>query len=107
MTVKKFIAKIFVALAFFLLGLAASTYQVGERSWVPAAIDKSKQILGILPKFDPASFYWFSSQRYKLRLFGDFPIEGYFNLPHQKIFCMELIDILVIYLNLHFIKELL
>ena len=86
MTVKKITAKIFLVFSFFLLGLAASTYQVGERSWVPAAIDKSKQILGIVPKFDPASFYGFSSQRYEFNTFWRFSNRGVFQLATTKDF---------------------
>ena len=72
------------AAVFFLLGLAASTYQVGARSWVPAAIDKSKQILGIVPEFDPATFQGFSSQRYEFQKNWNFDRRGVYQLASRE-----------------------
>ncbi len=61
-------------------GLGLSTYQVGERSWVPAAHDKVRQILGIVPDFDPATFSGFSSQRYEFETDWRFQRRGVYQL---------------------------
>ncbi len=71
---------VLVVIVSFAIGLAASTYQVGERSWVPAAHDKIKQLLGIVPDFDPATFSGFSSQRYEFKTDWRFPRRGVYQL---------------------------
>ena len=77
---KKLLVRAFVVLLAFSLGLFASTYQVGARSWVPAAQDKVKEILGIVPKLDAANFNGFSSQRYEFQTDWRFAKRGVYQL---------------------------
>jgi hypothetical protein len=75
----------------FSLGLLASTYQVGARSWVPAAQDKVKAILGIVPQFDAANFNGFSSQRYEFQTDWRFTRRGVYQLAsmNEQVYAVD------------------
>ncbi len=77
---KKHLVRALVLFLAFSFGLLTSTYQVGTRSWVPAAQDKVKEILGIVPKFDAANFNGFSSQRYEFSTDWRFAQRGVYQL---------------------------
>lgn len=62
--IRVYLLIIFILLAFS-LGLVASLKQVGERSWVPAAIDKAKIVLGLTKLKEFKSGLSISTSRYE------------------------------------------
>jgi hypothetical protein len=76
-------ATVLILLLGIIFGSVLSLIKVGDRSWVPAAIDKSKQLLRITKSYSKEEFIPISSSRYQLNPIYQIPKVGIFQLAYD------------------------